>query len=311
MSTIKPYKAKSQNEDNPPKGSINNPYSLDEFNSMCDNGTWNGGYVEGMGYCLPTIEVTTSMPGSDSSDDSDPWGSDTSCPWSGTGHIPNPGGSSENGQNGNNNSENEENNPQNNIEGNSQSAPNVENASNDANVIDMDPSKIQIPDVLSPKDFRGFKQSESNGCFKRCNEMLAKANCTLKPFEVGGENDIAMTNYDTNGRPTTASENVSKGIKYISNQLLQGHPVIVAVDYHDGKTIGRDWNDKAGDHFVIIVGGSATTGYHYYDPATSDRGRGTSTENMFTLQNGMFKDSNRCTNKDVKYYTLTSIRRNQ
>ena len=74
MSTIKPYKAKSQNEDNPPKGSINNPYSLDEFNSMCDNGTWNGGYVEGMGYCLPTIEVTTSMPGSDSSDDSDPWG---------------------------------------------------------------------------------------------------------------------------------------------------------------------------------------------------------------------------------------------
>ena len=83
MSIIKPYKAKSQNEGNSPKGSIDNPYSESEYNSMLDNGTWPGGYVEGLGYCLPGVDVITSMPDSDSWGGSDSWGSEET-------HTPHP-----------------------------------------------------------------------------------------------------------------------------------------------------------------------------------------------------------------------------
>ncbi|HMM18637.1 MAG TPA: hypothetical protein PKC47_14120 [Petrimonas sp.] len=31
-------------------GSIYHPYTVAEFDFMCANGTWNGGYVEGWGY---------------------------------------------------------------------------------------------------------------------------------------------------------------------------------------------------------------------------------------------------------------------
>jgi len=48
-----------------PKGSIDNPYTEAEFNNMCNAGTWTGGYVEGIGYCLPNAEVTASWSGSD------------------------------------------------------------------------------------------------------------------------------------------------------------------------------------------------------------------------------------------------------
>lgn len=46
---------------------------------MLDAGTWNGGYVEGMGYVLPKVEVNASSD-SDSDSWSAPWGS-TSDPW--------------------------------------------------------------------------------------------------------------------------------------------------------------------------------------------------------------------------------------
>lgn len=44
----------------PKKGSADNPYTQKEYEEMCDAGTWNGGYVSGMGYVLPEVVVTGS-----------------------------------------------------------------------------------------------------------------------------------------------------------------------------------------------------------------------------------------------------------
>lgn len=123
---------------------------------------------------------------------------------------------------------------------------------------------------------------------------------------------LVMANYDSNGRATTATDNYESGLAYIDSQLQQKKPVIVAVDYKEKTSLGSGKKDQAGDHFVIIVGGSQTHGYHYYDPATASIERGTSSDNTFRLDGKLLKDENRCTGSSkVKYYTLTSIRMNK
>ena len=85
---------------------------------------------------------------------------------------------------------------------------------------------------------------------------------------------------------------------------------MVAVDYKVGTSMGEDRKDQAGDHFVVIVGGDSSNGYHYYDPATANIDRGTSVSNTFTLKDGKLTDVNECTGKSTNYYTVTSIREN-
>lgn len=93
------YPASTQSNNNSPKGSAGNPYTLAEFNAF-ENGTWPGGYVEGMGYVAPDVSIWGSQsgssdPDSSGSDPSDPWGSDSSDPWASDGSNPNgnnPGG---------------------------------------------------------------------------------------------------------------------------------------------------------------------------------------------------------------------------
>lgn len=70
-------------ESMPKKGSAENPYTQKEYEEMCDAGTWNGGYVSGMGYVLPEVVVTGSSYSEEdwsfpSIDDSwsDPWKDD-------------------------------------------------------------------------------------------------------------------------------------------------------------------------------------------------------------------------------------------
>ena len=88
MKTIRMYSASSQgNNGSAAKGSSSNPYTQEEFNSMLDAGTWNGGYVEGMGYVSKEVEVNGSSSRSSDSDSdswSDPWGS-ISDPWGNSG----------------------------------------------------------------------------------------------------------------------------------------------------------------------------------------------------------------------------------
>lgn len=49
------------------KGTILNPYSAKEFEAMLEAGTWKGGYVQGLGYCLQEASVTASSNSSYSS----------------------------------------------------------------------------------------------------------------------------------------------------------------------------------------------------------------------------------------------------
>lgn len=161
-----------------------------------------------------------------------------------------------------------------------------------------------VSDVISPSDFKGFRNDDPQGCFRRCEEMLKKANCSLS----GGE--IAMTKSNSLGRATKSTTSFSEGCSYIDAQLAMGHPVVVSVDYKNGTTMGKSRQDQAGDHFVIIVGGGKSVGYHYYDPATASLERGTNSSNKFTMQKGLLKSTTSCTGKPHEY-TLTGVRKNK
>ena len=39
-------------------GTIDDPFTIDEFDNMLNYGTWSGGYVAGMGFVLPELECT-------------------------------------------------------------------------------------------------------------------------------------------------------------------------------------------------------------------------------------------------------------
>lgn len=88
MKTIKTYSVSPQSKDSgAAKGTSTNPYTQEEFNSMLNSGTWKGGYVDGMGYVLPEVNVKGSS-GSFYFSFFDSW----SDPW---GNISNPWGSSD------------------------------------------------------------------------------------------------------------------------------------------------------------------------------------------------------------------------
>ena len=56
--TIKHVTLKSlgKNKDiDPSKGTVTNPFTQEEYNSLCNTGEWPGGYVEAMGYIAPPM----------------------------------------------------------------------------------------------------------------------------------------------------------------------------------------------------------------------------------------------------------------
>lgn len=60
----------SDTESKYPKGSAANPYTEEEFENMCKEGTWKGGYVEGIsGYVSPDVSITGSYSSEMSSDE--------------------------------------------------------------------------------------------------------------------------------------------------------------------------------------------------------------------------------------------------
>ena len=49
-------KSLSKNKDiDPSKGTVVNPFTQEEYNSLCNTGEWLGGYVEAMGYIAPPM----------------------------------------------------------------------------------------------------------------------------------------------------------------------------------------------------------------------------------------------------------------
>lgn len=167
-----------------------------------------------------------------------------------------------------------------------------------------------IPDVLSSNKFEGYRESDPKGCLNRCKDMLANAGCQLSNAEKAEDREILMANSDSAGNATTAASSFEEGLDYLDSQLKQGNPVIVGVDYGPGHTTGSAWNDKATNHFVIIVGGGRTSGYHFYDPGTRYQGSGTSTKNKFTIDDGILMSTETHVG-GAKYYKLVSIRKNK
>ncbi len=104
----------------------------------------------------------------------------------------------------------------------------------------------RVSDILSPSDFKGYRSDDKQGCLRRCEEMLKKANCSLS----GGE--IAMTKSNSLGRATEPTTSFSEGCSYIDAQLAMEHPVVVSVDYRNGTTMGK--TDRI--RLVIILSSS-------------------------------------------------------
>ena len=292
MAKIKLYIAKAQsNNSGAAKGTAENPYTEAEYEEMLNNGTWPGGYVQNLGYCMKEVVISSSYPDSGIVDSDDTWPSDDS--WTSDDSWPSDDSDPWDGTDGSGN----------NLNGGIQGGSNNSGGHSSGGVIS---GNEPVSDVIPTSAFRGYLDSDKAGCLNRCREMLAMSNCELSGSE------IVMANYDSNGRATTATDNYESGLAYIDSQLQQKKPVIVAVDYKEKTSLGSGRKDQAGDHFVIIVGGSQTHGYHYYDPATASIERGTSSDNTFRLDGKLLKDENGCTgSSNVKYYTLTSIRMNK
>ena len=99
------------------KGTLSNPYSLEEYEAMLDAGTWKGGYVKELGYCLPEVQIVASSNSMDISDsehsDLDTsWWPDSSDPFSDPGNNNNSsdGDGNNTGESGNSNTGNGSNN---------------------------------------------------------------------------------------------------------------------------------------------------------------------------------------------------------
>ena len=281
------------------KGTKENPYSYDEYKRLVDAGEWPGGYYRmetgPVAYAMPVTNVSSSSgydgSGSDSGSDyygSDELGSDTTNietpgqPGDSTNTNPGRGGGGTGGIN---------------------SGGGIPSGGGSGSSHSGGDEYPDIPDVISTSAFKGL--TKKDGCFDRCKEMLFNANGNWSGKD--GQ-EIPMANSSNIGRATTAASTFEEGLDYIDSQLKQGKPVIVVVDYQPGNTMGGERKDKAGDHFVIIVGGSRTSGYHYFDPATADRGRGTSLDNKFKLEGNLLKDVNNCTLKEERHYTVTAVR---
>ena len=90
------------------KGTLSNPYSLEEYEAMLDAGTWKGGYVKGLGYCLPEVQIVASSNSMDISDsehsDLDTsWWPDSSDPFSDPGNNNSSDGANQGGTDGDGN----------------------------------------------------------------------------------------------------------------------------------------------------------------------------------------------------------------
>lgn len=70
MKEIEIYGVSAASDGAAPKGSASNPYTYQEFEAMADNGTWEGGYVEGYGYVDKGVTISGS---SEDSEDSYSW----------------------------------------------------------------------------------------------------------------------------------------------------------------------------------------------------------------------------------------------
>lgn len=301
MDKIKVYRVASTSGKSSPKGSLDNPYTVEEYEEYLDSGKdWPGGYVKDMGYVAADTIIVGSYPSDDSwwdswedSSWSDPWGGSSSSEESSGSSSPSNGSGSNAGNHGSTGGNTEE-----------TGWPSIGNLGGNNQSGSGGTSSQGVADVLSKNQFETMQKS--NDCLETCKRMLRNVNCELNGLEM------LLMNHDANGIATSPTSDFAKGVSYVESQLKQGKPVVVAVDYKKGTSLKEFPNrtDQAADHFVVIVGGCLAAGFHYFDPATHNVDRGTSTNNRFTLEGGVLKSTNVCTGS-TKYYTLTSVRKNK
>ena len=136
-------------------------------------------------------------------------------------------------------------------------------------------------------------------------EMLAYSGC-----ELSGER-IDMTINDEKGRAISQSSDFQKGVNAIDNALDKKQTVILNVDYKDGTASSAD---RAGDHFIVVVGKTVIDGvvyYHFYDPATQFTEFGTANTNVLYVKDGFLQGSFVKRNGGVNKYKVTSVRLNK
>ena len=160
-------------------------------------------------------------------------------------------------------------------------------------------------DILTKEQFRPFDSTDKAGCKRRCMEMLAYSGC-----ELSGKR-IDMTINNDNGRAISQSNDFQNGINAINNALDKKQSIILNVDYKDGTAESAD---KAGDHFIVVVGKTIINGityYHFYDPATQFTNLGTANTNVLYVKDGFLQGSFAKRNGDVNKYKVTSVRLNK
>ncbi len=160
-------------------------------------------------------------------------------------------------------------------------------------------------DIIDSDVFSPFRNNDRQGCKRRCIEMLQASG-----GELSGKR-IDMTINDGNGRPVASSYNFKQGIDAIDSSLDKGKPIILNVDYKEGNASSAD---KAGDHFIIVVGKTVIdnlTYYHFYDPATSDVKRGTANRNVLYVKDGYLLGNFLKYDGSVNKYKVTSVRLNK
>jgi hypothetical protein len=133
---------------------------------------------------------------------------------------------------------------------------------------------------FSKSDWDGTPASKA--CNKASDAMLANDGNSSNGMNV-------VVNNAGDGRAGTAKGNASNAIRDMSMALDSDKPTKVNVDFRSGTGSG----DKMGDHFVVVQGkteqlsnGKVTsTSFHYFDPGTSHRSKGTSSSNILKVQN--------------------------
>jgi RHS repeat-associated protein len=108
----------------------------------------------------------------------------------------------------------------------------------------------------------------------------------------------------------TATKDAANGTKAIDNAINNGESIVVGVDYRNGSPN----SDNTTDHFVAISGRTTNllTGqksYNFFDPGTSRRTAGTSSNNTLTTQKGLLKGTTAYSN--TLNYVVTQVRPNK
>ena len=131
----------------------------------------------------------------------------------------------------------------------------------------------------SKSDWAGTPADKA--CNKACDAMLANNGNSSNGMSV-------IVNNAGNGRAGSANGGAANAIKKMSAALDLGNPTKVNIDFRAGTGSG----DGMGDHFVVVQGKTeqlhngkvTTTTFHYFDPGTSHRSKGTSLSNTLGVQ---------------------------